>query len=109
MKRLIAGALLLVATLPAAAQENSETTYGKTDLANVWDLRCYPNPTSDLLIIRSSKEIKSVDFFDLNGRTIQVTAMPNNCYSLSELPSGWIFVLIESTDGFIEKKNVYKQ
>jgi Secretion system C-terminal sorting domain len=108
MKRLFAVALLLIG-MTAFGQENTEITYGKTDETNEWDLRCYPNPTSDLLIVRSSKEIKSVDFFDLNGREIKPTELPNNCFLLSDLPSGWIFLLIESTDGYVEKKNVYKQ
>src|SRR3989344_340925 len=85
------------------------STLRKVDTLNQWDLRCFPNPTSDLLIIKSSKEIKSIDFFDINGREIKPTGMPNECYSLSDLPSGWVFLLVESVDGFIEKKNVYKQ
>jgi len=108
MKRVIAAGLLVIG-LQATGQELSETAYGKTDELNTWDLRCFPSPTTDLLIIKSSKEIKSVDFFDLNGREIKIAELPNHCYSLSDLPQGWIFVLVESTDGFVEKKNVFKQ
>ena len=108
MKRIFAVGLLALA-LQANGQETTETELGKVDEQNAWDLRCYPNPTSDLLIIKSSKEIKSIEFFDINGKEIKPTGMPNECYSLSELPSGWVFMLVESVDGFIEKKNVYKQ
>jgi hypothetical protein len=108
MKRILAAGLLVIG-FQAAGQELSETAYGKTDLNNEWDLRCFPSPTSDLMIIKSSKEIKSVDFFDLNGRELKPAELPNHCYSLSDLPAGWIFVLVESTDGFVEKKNIFKQ
>ena len=110
MKRLLTLGMLAFAC-QLSAQETTEepTTLGKVDVLNEWDLRGFPNPTSDLLIIKSSKEIKSIDFFDINGRELKPTGMPNECYSLSDLPSGWVFLLVESTDGFIEKKNVYKQ
>lgn len=73
-----------------------------------WDLKVYPNPTSDLLIISSSVDIKDVTLIDLNGQVLKNPALPNWCFSLHDLPEGWIFVYIESTDGRIEKKNVYK-
>lgn len=74
-----------------------------------WELKCYPNPTSDLLIISSSIPIKETTFIDLNGQVLHLTDLPNNCYSLHDLPAGWIFVYIESADGRVEKKNIYKQ
>ena len=77
------------------------------DLPN-WDLKVYPNPTSDLLIVSSSVDIKDITLIDLNGQVIKNRAMPNWCFSLHDLPQGWIFVYIESMDGRIEKKNVYK-
>lgn len=108
MKRILAAGLLIIG-FHAAGQELNETAFGKVDEANTWDLRCFPNPTSDLLIVKSSKDIKSIDFFDLNGRELKPAPLPNNTYSLSDLPTGWVFMLIESTDGFVEKKNIYKQ
>lgn len=73
-----------------------------------WDLKVYPNPTSDLLMVTSSLEIKDITLIDLNGQVLKTHAMPNWCFSLHDLPQGWIFVYIESVDGRIEKKNVYK-
>lgn len=108
MKRIIFIGLLVCTTPIFAQEEATEPTLGKTDTLNVWDLRAFPSPTSDLLIVKSSKEIKSIEFFDINGKEIKPVEMPNNCYSLSSLPSGWVFLLVESNDGFIEKKNVYK-
>jgi hypothetical protein len=108
MKRIFAAGLLVIG-LHATGQETVQTAFGKTDETNAWDLRCFPNPTSDLVMIKSSKEIKNVDFFDLNGRELKPAELPNHCYSLSDLPTGWVFILVESTDGFVEKKNLYKQ
>lgn len=105
MKRVMMMGILLCG-MQAVAQE--ETAFGKTAEVE-WDLRCFPNPTSDLLIIKSSKEIKQVQFYDLNGSELKAGSMPNNCYSLSDFPDGWIFLRVESTDGTVEKKQVYKQ
>ncbi len=77
--------------------------------ASSWDLRCYPNPTSDLMVIQSSIPIKEVTVIDLNGEVVKVAALPNWCYSLHELPSGWLFFFIENEEGTIERKNVFKQ
>lgn len=108
MKRIIFICLLVCTTPIFAQEEATEPTLGKTDTLNEWDLRAFPSPTSDLLIVKSSKEIKSIEFFDINGKEIKPVEMPNNCYSLSSLPTGWVFLLVESSDGYIEKKNVYK-
>ena len=56
MKRIFAVGLLALA-LQANGQETTETELGKVDQQNAWDLRCYPNPTSDLLINVMEKEI----------------------------------------------------
>lgn len=104
MKRLALISLLACLSLNSFGQDAEPEIIDTT-----WQIRCYPNPTSDLLIIESSKEIKDVTLIDLNGQVIKAPAMPNWCYSLHELPAGWLFVYIESTDGKIEKKNIYKQ
>lgn len=73
-----------------------------------WNIRCFPNPTSDLLVIESSQEIKEITLFDLNGQLIKVPAYSNWSYSLHDLPQGWLFVYIENTAGKLEKRTVYK-
>lgn len=100
---LLGGLLLISSSLLAQSADPPE----ENNLPS-WDLRVYPNPTSDLLMISSSLEIKDVTLIDLNGQVLKNHALPNWCYSLHDLPAGWIFVYIESTDGRIEKKNVYK-
>ena len=86
-----------------------QSTEAENSTTTPWDIRCYPNPTSDLLMIKSSIEIKEVTLFDLNGSVIKAPALPNWSYSLHDIPAGWVFVYIESIDGRIEKKNVFKQ
>jgi hypothetical protein len=103
MKRMVIIGCLL-ASFAATAQESDPSINDQT-----WDIRCYPNPTSDLLIITSSLEIRDVSIIDLNGAVVKANPMPNWCFSLHDLPAGWLFVYIETTDGRIEKKNIYKQ
>ena len=96
-----------MAAVSESAQENNQTPFGEP-AKDDWDLRCFPSPTSDMLIIKSSKEVKSVDFYDINGKEIKPSSLPNDCYSLSDIPSGWVFMLVQSTDGFYQRKSVYK-
>ena len=100
---LLGGLLLISSSLSAQSTDHPEESQ-----LQEWELKVYPNPTSDLLMISSSLEIKDVTLIDLNGQVLKNHAMPNWCYSLHDLPAGWIFVYIESVDGRVEKKNVYK-
>jgi Secretion system C-terminal sorting domain len=95
--------VVFVLSLQLSAQEEVSS-----ELTKEWKVSCYPNPTSDLLIIESSDEIKSVTLINLNGEVIKPLSMPNWCYSLSEIPAGWVFVYIENQAGEIMKKNVFK-
>lgn len=100
---LLGGLLLISSSLSAQITDPPEEGQ-----LQEWELKVYPNPTSDLLMISSSLEIKDVTLIDLNGQVLKNHAMPNWCYSLHDLPAGWIFVYIESVDGRVEKKNIYK-
>lgn len=100
---LLSGLFLISTSLHAQMSEPPE----ESQLPS-WDLKVYPNPTSDLLMVTSSIDIKDITLIDLNGQVLKNHAMPNWCFSLHDLPQGWIFVYIESVDGRIEKKNVYK-
>lgn len=102
MKTIMLVGLLLVASITfGQTNEDSETQVN-------WVVKCYPNPTSDLLMISSTNEIKDVTLIDLNGSVIKAPAMPNWCFSLHDLPQGWIFVFIEDVNGNILKKNIFK-
>lgn len=100
---LLGGLLLISSSIFAQSADLPEESQ-----LPAWELKVYPNPTSDLLMISSSLEIKDVTLIDLNGQVLKNHAMPNWCFSLHDLPAGWIFVYIESLDGRIEKKNIYK-
>ncbi len=97
--------ILVVAILSFQLTAQEELNSELTDL---WKVSCYPNPTSDLLVIESSDEIKSVTLINLNGEVLKLNPLPNWCYSLSDIPAGWIFVYIENKTGDIIKKNVFK-
>ncbi len=82
--------------------------FAHDSISKPWDIRCFPNPTSDLLIITSSEELDQILLFDINGSAIKAGVLPNNCFSLHEIPSGWVFIYLEARDGRIEKKTVWK-
>lgn len=107
MKRIVFAGMALVA-FHSAGQETTASPFGVEIADESWDLYVFPNPTSDFLTIRSSREIKHVEFYDINGKALPLPTMPNNCYSLQDVQPGWIFLLIESTDGFYDRRSVYK-
>jgi hypothetical protein len=103
MKRLVIFSLFLF-VFEGKAQEAFITQTSET-----FEVRCYPNPTSDLLIVQSSVPIKTMQLIDLNGQVVKANPLPNNCFSMADLPNGWFFVYIENEAGEVVKKNVYKQ
>lgn len=105
MKTIILTGILIALPVFSFSQELESASGGDT---TAWNLRCYPNPTSDLLIVSSSVEIKDITLIDLNGQVIKAPKMPNWCFSLHDLPQGWLFVYVESMDGRVEKRNVFK-
>jgi hypothetical protein len=70
-----------------------------TQTSETFEVRCYPN----------SVPIKTMQLIDLNGQVVKANPLPNNCFSMADLPNGWFFVYIENEAGEVVKKNVYKQ
>lgn len=103
MKRLLIFSLYFLVFQAKAQEVITNETSGN------FDVRCYPNPTSDLLIVQTAVAIKTIQLIDLNGQVVKAHPLPNNCFSLADLPNGWFFVYIESEDGRVVKKNVFKQ
>ena len=101
MKRSVFVLSLLLTSLSYSQNMDSLDT-------KVWEITCYPNPTSDLLVVKSNREIREIQILDLTGSVVKASPMPNWCYSLHDLPSGWLFVYVIGTDGNIEKRNIYK-
>lgn len=69
------------------------------------DVRIYPNPTNSVVKIQSSEQIKSVQLFDLNGKSIinQWNAMENSI-DLSPVQKGLYFMKIELDKQVVVKK-----
>ncbi len=101
MKRLIFAGMLFCANYSLGQDIDSLQ-------ANIWELSCYPNPTSDLLVVKSNREIREIQIIDLTGTVVKANAMPNWCFSLNDLPSGWFFVYVVDDAGNVEKRNIYK-
>ena len=101
MKRLFFAAFLFVANTSLSQELDSLETQN-------WELTCYPNPTSDLLVVKSNREIREIQIIDLTGSVVKANAMPNWCFSLNDLPSGWFFVFVVDESGNVEKRNIYK-
>lgn len=98
--------LSVTASAQTASEENSvdlERTRQST-----YKIVCVPNPTSDLLLLKTEKEIATVLCFDSSGKEQRITKLPNNMLSLEEVPTGWLFLHIVLSDGTITKQSVYK-
>lgn len=106
MKRL-AIFLFISSTTLSFAQTENEIYVGSNESQQL-AVVCIPNPTTDLLLVKSETEIKAITCFNSSGQEIRVTKLPNNCLSLEELPTGWVFVVVEGVDGKVAKKQIYK-
>lgn len=82
--------------------------HAQEDSISTFSVKCYPNPTSDLLVIEASEPIKDIMVLNLEGQVVKAAHLPNGCFSLHELPEGWLFFIIESETGKVEKRQVYK-
>ncbi len=99
MKRLLFGAAVAFCSCSALSQEDSLSTFS---------VKCFPNPTSDLLVIEASEPIKEIMILDLQGQVVKACQLPNGCFTLHDLPEGWLFFFIEGSSGQVEKRQVYK-
>ena len=70
---------------------------------NNLNLKIYPNPVSDKLFIEIQEPIKSITFYDINGRLISQIALIGNSIKqnvdISQLANGIYFVKIKSNVG----------
>lgn len=74
------------------------------------DIKVYPNPTSNNLIVESSETIISTEIFDSNGKTILATSQNNTDVKLNieNIPIGIYFLKINTTGGSSMAKIVKK-
>lgn len=77
----------------------------KDTKANPLDI--YPNPTSDLLYIKSDSKIKGIEIYDVSGKKINVT-WNDNKVDVKGIPSGAYIINIQTENGKITKKFIKK-
>lgn len=69
---------------------------------NIANISIYPNPTSNKRInISSEVELNEIELININGQIVQKISKPNsvqNVYTLENLPQGFYFVKLTSTD-----------
>ena len=71
-----------------------------TEIANATEdaIQIYPNPTSGIVYIKSSKDINNVSIVDMMGRTVLVKQSHEKMLDLSMLPKGIYFVRVTTID-----------
>jgi len=69
----------------------------------------YPNPSNELVTIRSSKEISYVTVTNVLGQRIVLQEIGNGSYSMTNVPSGFYNLLVTYTDNSIESHPFIKQ
>ena len=81
------------------------------DVTNVSDaklsLLVYPNPTSDILNIKSDSKINAVSVVDMAGRKINVK-LEGDKVDVSALPVGTYLINVETKDGITTEKFIKK-
>ena len=72
------------------------------------DIGIYPNPTSNMLTIKSEKPIEIIELYDMTGKLMKTTRQLN--IDFSDLPIGEYFLTIYlKTEQKIEKKVIKKR
>jgi len=88
--------------------ENTEIA-GIANLEQSPNLKLYPNPVVDLLIIESEEKIEKIEIFNLLGETIIVADNNANQVFLNNLNTGIYTVKITFTKGSYAVKKIQKQ
>ncbi len=75
------------------------------------ELSLYPNPTSDVLNIEATGEIKSVKLYDIVGRCVlaqECEGMTETTINVAQLISGNYIVAVETENAIVNKKLIIK-
>ena len=65
----------------------------------------YPNPTSDLVYVKSPNKITSIVLIDLSGRSYAISYNTNSgLIDLSAIPNGMYLIRMKTTNGIVQKK-----
>ena len=75
-----------------------------------FDVAVYPNPSNNQKInIETEISLDTIELINLNGQLVQKINKPqftNNTYSLENLPQGFYFVKLSSTDNQTTTKKI---
>ena len=76
-------------------------------LVNAFEVKMYPNPTSDMLTIQSAEKLNSIKLYNTSGMCMNIASVQNkaNTYmlDLNDLPAGVYFVSISANDKTVTK------
>lgn len=85
-------------------------TLGTDSFEVAANISIYPNPTKDNRInINSDVELREIELINVNGQIVQKISKPNNIqnvYTLENLPQGFYFVKLTSTDNQTATKKI---
>ncbi len=91
----------------AILQYDSLGTVGLKPLSEIKQIKVFPNPAKDFIIIENDNLlIDKVEFIDLKGKVIKL--IDNNCanrkINISDLPAGQYLIRIETIDNVVTEK-----
>ena len=70
------------------------------------DLTLQPNPTSDVLTLKTSLTIEKCEIYDALGRVVQTSGIQGQAISVAHLPKGSYSIKVFGADGFAVKQFV---
>lgn len=73
------------------------------------EIGVYPNPTKDILNIKSNAVVESVTIFDLNGRKVREFRNPSESISISGLSNGLYIAKIALENGAASNVKIVKE
>ncbi len=84
------------------------TTLGTKEVSETASsLSVYPNPTSDILNIKTDSKIKSVTVFDMSGRKVKAS-FENNVLNVKDLQTGTYVINVETAEGKFSERFIKK-
>lgn len=93
------------------AQFGNAATLGTNDVKNIAEVSSYisisPNPTSDILNIKTDSTINAVSVVDMTGRKVHVK-LNGTQVDVRSLPAGTYLINIETKDGISTEKFIKK-
>ena len=89
---------------PGVVHASDCSTYLTTqEVSEKQDIKLYPNPTQDIVNIRSAYEILNVQVVDVQGKLL-TTVFGTNQLDLQALPKGVYIVRVETSEGIFSEK-----